>query len=1553
VTNDELRQDLERSRQELLDLSNRNRLISCPRTTRAGLEIVDEHTDQVFDLLYRNGRSMSFLPSETSGSDAESEAALDLGQPIELATDANRHTDARLQTAMGDKSLQRTLLRLYRDSRTLIEEQGVNTLYLALGFLYWKESPTVALERRAPLLLLPVELNRSSARERFTLKYSGEDLGANISLQQKLKIDFAVALPPFPEDDLDPQTYFKAVSRAVRGQEGWRIEPNEMQLGFFSFTKLLMYQDLDPVQWPDGNAPTDHPILRGLIAGEAPQADPTPVASDRLDEIVNAENMVTILDADGSQTEALLRARRAKVMVIQGPPGTGKSQTIANLIADCVMQEKSVLFVAEKTAALDVVKRRLDDAGLGPACLGLSRGAKKKAVLEELRRTLEQGQPKLLADRTQRLQELESKQRRLSEYARAVNEDIGESGVSPRIAYLHYRAAFQQLTGVPSLALQGAATWTASQFATFSQFAAELHARLSQSGPPTLNAFWGSRRTGWMPGDHEPLYDALKAVRQAVRRAQSSCDALSRALDLPAPGSVDELKRMMAALVALESAPDMKGCRSSTSVWLAAKHRCDRVLGLGDELIALRKASGQSLLPEAWGRDVLALRGEALSLGRTWYRFFSPRWRTVRAQIAALGAKPPADRDEMVAWCDAILAESRLRAELDGSRSEYLEFFDESADWVAVDWTLRRTQAAWTSDVHGRVAAGELPGWTLMVEPGRSRALLDGRTEAEAALESLSGALKALKALLALDPERIDLDVQGYEALVARFEHMSQNIAMLQPLAAFNRKAEEIRTAGLAGLADFVERSPNVLDVVAVLDRTRYDALARRAVAERPVLADFDRDSHEATAKRFRELDRLKLEIDRQRAALAHFARIPRGDGGRLGVLRSEMAKKAKHMPIRKLLAETGSVAQMIKPVFLMSPLSVAQFLAPGCVGFDLVVFDEASQVKVVDGYGAILRGDSLIVVGDSKQLPPTNFFESVQEENEEEHAAANIESLLKKVESQVREADRPMLRWHYRSRHESLIAFSNRHFYDNGLVAFPSPVTNAHVMGLSLRHVRKGVYRRGESRANNPIEAHQVVKTVMEHARRQLDKPTAERESLMVATFSMAQREAILDALEIARRQDPSCDEFLSGDQKEPFDVKNLESVQGDERDVVFISVGYGRDKDGRMSSNFGPVNSDGGDRRLNVLCSRAKIRCVVFSNILAADIAYSENPGVRALRDFLYFAEKGDFDRTLGGHGDPENVFELGVKAELERRGHLVDAQIGCVGYRIDLAVRDPQEPGRYVLGIECDGATYHSAKSARDRDRLRQEVLESRGWRMHRVWSTSWFQDPEKEIYRAVAAIEDATRNRAPVKAPPGPSSPEREPQPVADEREGTGATYQVAKISAPLGSSQLHEVATEKLATWLQEVVRVEGPVHFEVATRRVAEATGTQRRGRRIVEAFQKACRFAVSQGKLQKVDEILMLPCSTRAIVRDRSKLDPADRRIEYVPRQEIDLGIKEAALTAHGIAAEEIPQAVARLLGLGRTSEQIRAIVERRVSSLRERGQLTKRGDYLEWQEV
>ena len=447
----------------------------------------------------------------------------------------------------------------------------------------------------------------------------------------------------------------------------------------------------------------------------------------------------------------------------------------------------------------------------------------------------------------------------------------------------------------------------------------------------------------------------------------------------------------------------------------------------------------------------------------------------------------------------------------------------------------------------------------------------------------------------------------------------------------------------------------------------------------------------------------------------------------------------------------TGNAIQTLKPVFMMSPLSVAKFLPPDSVDFDLVIFDEASQVKPIDAFGAIIRGGQTVIVGDSQQLPPTDFFDKLikdDNENTEEDKIDNRGSILDLFCAQ--DAPVRMLRWHYRSRHESLITVSNVEFYDNRLQLFPSPDAEREEVGLAYHHLPDTIYGRGGSRSN-PKEAKIVAEKVMEHARSRPDF------TLGVATFSTAQMQAVQDQLELLRREDPSCEQtFFNAHLEEPFFVKNLENVQGDERDVIFISIGYGRNAKRELEMKFGPLNQDGGEKRLNVLITRARRRCEVFTNLTADDIDLSKTNarGVVVLKHYLKYAETGKFDIPELTGKPPDSPFEEEVANVLRSRcGYEIDHQIGTAGYFIDLAVKDPKRPGRYLLGIECDGATYHSAQSARDRDRLRQQVLEGLGWRIHRIWSTNWFINPDRELRKAAEAIEAAKVHIAfpPVSAP----------------------------------------------------------------------------------------------------------------------------------------------------------------------------------------------------------
>lgn len=517
-----------------------------------------------------------------------------------------------------------------------------------------------------------------------------------------------------------------------------------------------------------------------------------------------------------------------------------------------------------------------------------------------------------------------------------------------------------------------------------------------------------------------------------------------------------------------------------------------------------------------------------------------------------------------------------------------------------------------------------------------------------------------------------------------------------------------------------------------------YSTLGQKLMREHRLLATFTQVSHERARTTFAESDRKIIDLNRRLIA-AHVAKLRSPPQGvctgpvsgftELGLINHELSKSRRHVPIRKLIDRAGNALQALKPCFMMSPMSVAQFLAPGTLTFDLVVMDEASQIRPEEALGAIARAKQLVVVGDPNQLPPTTFFDRIggSDDDEEESTLDDTESILD-ICSRV---FRPMrrLRWHYRSEHESLIAFSNHEFYDDDLVVFPSAHGNQNNLGVKYHYIEGATYSRGK----NLVEAERIAQAIVDHAQ---STPAL---TLGVGTFNISQRDLIEDCLASLLKENAlaaSCVEGMEeGD--EPLFIKNLENLQGDERDVIFISCTYGPDKNtNRVFQRFGPINLQHGWRRLNVLITRAKKRVEVFSSMRGSDVILTEKSsrGVSALKAYLEYAESGrhpDFGKITGR--EPDSDFEIAVANVLKQFGYKVQPQVGVAGFFVDIGVLHPNRDGEYILGIECDGATYHSARSVRDRDRLREEVLKRRGWQIYRIWSTDWFKNRETEIAR----------------------------------------------------------------------------------------------------------------------------------------------------------------------------------------------------------------------------
>lgn len=1811
-----VREKLEQARTELLDLSARNRLLNMPRGARGAksVSVADELSSAVYAALVGKSRPFTFLPGRSKAGDGEAQDGDELSeleQPSNDEVDENgvaaRHTDTKLQTRLSPAGLQKRLLELYFDARTLEEEQGVNILFLSLGALEWIDPNNSANIRHAPLILVPVSLERGNAAEKFKLRLRQEEVACNLSLEVMLDRVHGIKLPEFDaDDDFEPGSYFDRVAEAVAAKEGWEVLPDEITLGFFSFAKFLMYRDLDPETWPEGRSILDRPLLLGLLRDGFEGSEDMIPEDANIDEHISPADMLHIVDCDSSQALAVHEVRRGRDMVIQGPPGTGKSQTIANIIAAALGDGKRVLFVAEKMAALEVVKRRLDATGVGDACLELhSNKANKRALLDELRRTWELGAPRRNDIGTLHTR-LEEARDTLNAHALRMHNQHQPAGLTPFQVIGQLSRLKLEGERPNDITFEGVVGWSTDEFEERRGVICELVERIEAVGTPSEHAWRGVMVTRILPNDADRLMDRVTDIHARLFDLRRRIDELALRLELPKPEaleafdvlaeraallsyapeigapslfsevwcqsvddiahlvrsgrryreirqqardiattaaydedlrpaietlyelpkelntgalerfeelehklpnlrseaielamcigreqptSIDDIGTLVTVAERVGSAPDADPAAFATDLWDSGVDRASDLVDNVRELAHARERIRDQLTDAAWDLDLANARAVLASHGAGFFRYFSNEWRSTNRLVRSILSDPNTGLEETLALLDAVArgrkaetaissdsefgasafgsgwrgdrsssaslhslvewmrslrglgAEPRIIASRGPDRRDVAEracrtklAMDEVETIAAAVWSDLRADLP--SDLAGatkqgdidlsglerlsaRVAAARRQGaralhaipdnvgslvdqfatidegqrlqrdldacdalgtdafgllwqsrdsdwdklegasaWMLANEELRHLASrIDERTglvelaqglaaERDELLSDINATCDAVELDREISFGTTDLAALSLADFEARLEEWARSGEELFRWVAYRERAERGRALGCAEVVDRLADGRLTPDgAVPAFEMAYFEAIYADMVECEPPLGSFDGTLHGRLARDFADMDLQRIEAASYEVVKKHHEAVPPRDGGSvgpLGVLRSEMARKRGHMPIRKLMERAAPAIQALKPVFMMSPLSVAQFLTPGGFDFDLLVMDEASQIQPVDALGAVARAKQVVVVGDPKQLPPTAFFSKLtsggddDDDGDEAGRVADIESILGLFTA--RGLPTRMLRWHYRSRHQSLIAVSNRQFYENKLFIVPSPYTAEAGMGLRFHHVADGIFDAGGTRTNQ-VEARVVAQAIVAHAR------ANPQLSLGVATFSAAQRRAILDQLELIRRNlPPEVEAFFQAHSSEPFFVKNLENVQGDERDVIFISVGYGPTvSGGRVPMRFGPLGTDGGERRLNVLISRAKHRCEVFASMTDEDI----NPdfaqtrkGVFAFRLFMHFARTGRMTMAESTGRDHDSVFEEQVAKALQQRGYQVHRQVGLAGFYIDLAVADENHPGRYLVGIECDGASYHDARSARERDRLRQSVLESHGWTILRVWSTDWFQRPTQETERLIDRIEAAKDDAVASEAKGGRAMPyeivtiEREDvTEIGLEEAGAGITasnYIEADPTVPSHlSCELHEAPSGVLAMMVEDVVGIEGPVHIDEIVARIRTAWSLKRAGARIQLAVESALTGPVRSGRLVRSGHFLSVPGRIPA-VRDRSEVASATlRKIDYLPPEELERAILDVVSTNYGATDDQISLAVSRALGFKSTSAQLRAAID------------------------
>jgi very-short-patch-repair endonuclease len=1498
--------------------------------------------DRVFRHLVRDGKTLRFLAAGEP-SDVVHELPRPKG-PRLVAPGPAREIRHGLPTALSADQLHRRLQRLFRDAKTAEEERGTSILFLIMGFLRWYEDERSEIPRHAPLLLVPVSLVRDPRRSTFDLKVRDDEITTNQALQERLRSDFALSLPSVPEsEDWTPSGYFESVAAAVRSKRRWSIDGADLEVGFASFSKHLMMRDLDPDNWPNRTL-LSHPLVRGLICEGFAGETPIFAEETRLDEVLTPADIVQVLDADASQTKVIESVRAGRSLVVQGPPGTGKSQTIANIVANAVHDGKTVLFMAEKMAALDVVHARLRDAGLEEICLELHGTAvSKRLVAERLDQTLQAATPmpaKCCVD------SLTSVRDRLNATASRLHRRIGDTGMTPfRALSIQIAAAARDIVPDAKLVAE-AATWSLADFDLRLALTATLAASTACTGPRNAHPYAGVRNTKLQPSELQRQLPQLRALAAGARDLAAAVREVAIMLGLDQPATFVGGKRLVHLLQLFALLP--AGSDTIASKIATAPDLC-RVTDATTRALGwqIHQAPfARKFHAAAWNTPVERLRGPLAQGTTSWVvRCRAAYLEACRSLTGLLTVPLPSRHCDRLGLLDGLIESRALLAEL-GADAAYL------ARLLGSDWHGHAT------DFAPLLVVARILERIVTVDPRVDlvRALASLRQDAAPRLEArLSSAVLDVAGSLGRAIHALDLDIAAafhagpvahldLDVVADRAEAWASSPVGFEQWTRLLQADRALRAVGPSVIVDGL--ADGTLDpsrAAVELEAAYAEACWAKAIAADPDLAAFDGMDHQALVSRFAVLESRRREETAQTIRARHRLRIPTGAQGAIGVIRGEIGRKRNHMPLRKLMAAAGPAIQRIKPVFLMSPISVAQFLPPGAIDFDLLVIDEASQVRPAEALGAIARCRQIVVVGDKKQLPPTSFFDRLIADQADPRdddaneavppstgtaAPSDLESILSLCEA--RGLETRMLRWHYRSQHKSLIEVSNAEFYHH-LVMPPAPTLERSDKGLILRRVQ-GAYDRGGLRTNL-VEAQAIVDAAADHAR---DAP---RRSLGIVTFSAAQRDLVCDLLDIRRREDLVLDALLRDTGREPVFVKNLENVQGDERDVILVSVGFGPREAGRPldSMAFGPISAEGGERRLNVLFTRARIRCEVFVSFGPGDINLERATGAgpRVLKRFLHYAETGVLDASAPTGADFDSPFEATVAAAIESLGYAVDKQVGSAGFRIDLAVRDPGAPGRYLLAVECDGATYHSALWARERDRQRQEVLERLGWRFHRIWSTDWFYRRAMQIDRLKAAL-DAARREAPPGPVPSPAASSRSPTPCNQAKiTARQPAYTLTRCPAPIGHA-LQSGTAAQLAGIIETIIAHEGPVHRDEIARRVAAFFGKERSGTRVKEAVSRGLTHLEAMAPhLGQEGEFWFTETQRRTPpVRDRSTAPAALQRLDKIAGLEISAAIEIARRHDPDLDDTSLADFVAALLGLKRASRDLRLLVRSRAAS-------------------
>ena len=1436
---------------KLLDFSLRNNLVSI-RSGKKVIPFITFSIESIEDSLC-DGKDFQLLPSPAKKKIEPNEfgihdSRLHQEELERVITEDLKHD--RLCTYMTEEELKTATKTLFRDSRTALEENGANSLFMVMGLLKWYETERSIRPRYAPLLLLPVDLVRKSGNN-YIIRKRDEDMTFNTTLVEMLKQQHDVnltGLNPLPEDEhgIDVRQVFSIVRSHLATHPRWDIIEESM-LGLFSFNKFVMWNDIHS----NAEKMRKSPIIESLMQKHWVGTD-TPSTTDarQIDQQVEPHEYAIPVDVDSSQMEAVVESGEGRSFILYGPPGSGKSQTITNMIANALYHGRRVLFVAEKMAALEVVQKRLAKIGLDPFCLEMhSNKITKPHLLHQLQTTLDLTRIKEPEQYEATSQELFRQRQNLIGYMDKLHKKQS-SGLSLYDCITHYEAiegddiapSGHFMNGLDATKLKDAADKVATLDTVF-----------NITGQPSQHPLQGININDASQQAQTELADRLPLLSSQIESADQLITLLNQHAGYKQPHSLDGAK------------------------W------------------TLRFAEAQEALTQNYSQNILSQ--DATQLKRQWDEACG-KWVVSR-----------------------IFAKKSFMKTMNAFKSGITE---------------EEIPALFTQ-------LGEYQ--SMMKEAGLSQSLTFPTAYVKTCKELIDNINKI--------QAKASFDTEDFPTLLRLLPQWTQNLDKSRNWAQWCIRKRELEAMHLDKVIAYMnQHAVDAHTAANALQKGTYKQLALKMIDDDKELQMFNGLLFEDIIYKYRDLAKQFQELTKKMLYCKLAANVPSqalepSASSELGILKRYIASGGRGTSIRHIIDQIPTLLPRLCPVMLMSPISVAQFIDLDQPPFDIVCFDEASQMPTSEAIGAIARGKALICVGDPKQMPPTSFF-STNAVDESEADIDDMESILDDCITLSLPAR--YLTWHYRSRHESLIAFSNIQYYDGKLFTFPS--VDDRVSKVRFIPV-DGTYDFGKTRSNR-AEAEAIVKEVI---RRLSDNALSQR-SIGIVSFSKVQQNLIEDILteELAKHPDL---ERKAYDAEEPIFIKNLENVQGDERDVILFSIGYGPDKRGKVSMNFGPLNNAGGERRLNVAVSRARYEMMVFSTLSPEqiDLNRSNARGVEGLKHFLEFAKNGRIAVAANQVKKADDTIDItgAIAKEIRALGYEVDTSVGRSQFKVDIAILHPKEKDQYLLGIQCDGKNYFETKTERDREICQPGVLKGLGWNLMRVWSVDWFMNKEAVMQRIAKKLEELLSPAPQKTEEKGKVSEQPKPQTLVanmpfsvtkDELVGEIKNeklvpYERITLGGNHDGTIEHVLRSAKsVSNDIQKLIAGEQPITRSLICKRIADAYQLPRVTAKLQEFIANIdipnCYIdpsSLSDNPIYWKDEA---SAKTFTVYRQGG-----DRDISDIPMLEIRNAVKYAVEQQVSIPIDGLKKQATQMLGFARKVQKADLAVELAIAQLIDSGEL------------